>query len=86
MSKQTPQQLQKWLTYIRFISSANQKVVTHPIQNQGQDADIQVNVGLGVINIPFAFKLHFNHPNTTENNFMPMVTCVLLKGQMGFRA
>ncbi len=59
--------------------------MTTPIQNQGQDADIQVNVGLGVINIPFAFKLHFNYPNTTENNFYANGGDLrFIKGQMGF--
>jgi hypothetical protein len=28
-----------------------------------------VNVGLGVINILFDFKLRFNYPETNENNF-----------------
>lgn len=70
--KQSPQQLQKWLvpvTYKELFPRQIKKVSTTPIQNQSQDADIQVNVGLGVINIPFAFKLQFNYPQTTENNF-----------------
>ena len=86
--KQTPQQLQKWLTplaYKDLFPRQIKKVVTTPIQNQGQDADIQVNVGLGVINIPFAFKLHFNYPNTTENNFYANGGDLrFIKGQMGF--
>lgn len=70
--KHPPQQLQKWLSpvsYQELFPRQIKKVVTTPIQNQGQNADIQVNVGLGVINIPFAFKLHFNYPNDTENSF-----------------
>lgn len=86
--KQTPQQLQKWLTplaYKDLFPRQIKKVVTTPIQNQGQDADIQVNVGLGVINIPFAFKLHFNYPNATENNFYANGGDLrFIKGQMGF--
>ena len=86
--KQTPQQLQKWLTplaYKDLFPRQIKKVVITPIQNQGQDADIQVNVGLGVINIPFAFKLHFNYPNTTENNFYANGGDLrFIKGQMGF--
>lgn len=86
--KQTPQQLQKWLTplaYKDLFPRQIKKVVTTPIQNQGQDADIQVNVGLGVINIPFAFKLHFNYPNATENNFYANGGDLrFIKGEMGF--
>ncbi len=70
--KQSPQQLHKWLSplaYQELFPRQVKKISTSPIQNQGQDANIQVNVGLGVINIPFAFKLYFNYPNTVENNF-----------------
>ncbi|WAU73971.1 MULTISPECIES: SRPBCC family protein [unclassified Acinetobacter] len=70
--QQPPQLLHKWLSplaYKELFPRQVKKIITSPIQNQGQDADIQVNVGLGVINIPFAFKLHFNYPNTVENNF-----------------
>lgn len=69
---QSPQPLQKWLSpnaYQELFPRQIKKVVTTPVQNQAQDADLKVNVGLGVINIPFAFKLHFNYPNTTENRF-----------------
>lgn len=70
--QQPPQLLHKWLSplaYQELFPRQVKKIITSPIQNQGQDANIQVNVGLGVINIPFAFKLHFNYPNTIENNF-----------------
>jgi hypothetical protein len=70
--QQPPQQLHKWLNplaYQELFPRQIKKISASPIQNQGQDADIQVNVGLGVINIPFAFKLYFNYPNTVENNF-----------------
>lgn len=70
--QQPTQQLNKWLNplaYQELFPRQIKKIITSPIQNQGQDADIQMNVGLGVINIPFAFKLHFNYPNTVENNF-----------------
>ena len=70
--QQPTQQLNKWLNplaYQELFPRQIKKIITSPIQNQGQDADIQVNVGLGVINIPFAFKLYFNYPNTVENNF-----------------
>ena len=70
--QQPTQQLNKWLNplaYQELFPRQIKKISASPIQNQGQDADIQVNVGLGVINIPFAFKLHFNYPNTVENNF-----------------
>lgn len=70
--KQPTQPLQKWLSplaYQELFPRQIKKVIASPIQNQGQDADIKVNVGLGVINIPFAFKLRFNYPQTDENNF-----------------
>jgi len=70
--KQSPQQLQKWLTpaaYQELFPRQIKKVIITPLQNQGQDADIQVNVGLGVINIPFAFKLRFNYPEATKSSF-----------------
>ncbi|MFM6958019.1 MAG: SRPBCC family protein [Acinetobacter sp.] len=70
--QQPPQLLHKWLSplaYQELFPRQVKKIIISPIQNQGQDADIQVNVGLGVINIPFAFKLHFNYPNAIENNF-----------------
>jgi len=86
--KQTPQQLQKWLTplaYQELFPRQIKKVITTPIQNQAQDADIQVNVGLGVINIPFAFKLRFNYPQSTENNFYANGGDLrFIKGQMRF--
>lgn len=70
--KQPPQQLQKWLVpsaYQALFPRQIKKVSTTPLQNQSQEADIHVNVGLGVISIPFSFKLHFNYPQSTENNF-----------------
>lgn len=33
------------------------------------DADYKISVGLGVINIPFDFKLRFNHSNNLANRF-----------------
>ncbi|WP_043972262.1 MULTISPECIES: SRPBCC family protein [Acinetobacter] len=70
--QQPVQSLQKWLSpsaYQQLFPRQIKKVIATPIQNQGQDANIQVNVGLGVINIPFAFRLRFNYPQTIENNF-----------------
>ncbi|USA48239.1 SRPBCC family protein [Acinetobacter sp. C26M] len=70
--KQSPQPLQKWLSplaYQELFPRQIKKVIASPVQNQEQDADIKVNVGLGVINIPFAFKLRFNYPQADENNF-----------------
>lgn len=70
--KQPPQQLQKWLVpsaYQALFPRQIKKISTTPLQNKSQEADIHVNVGLGVISIPFSFKLHFNYPQSTENNF-----------------
>lgn len=84
--QQSPQQLQKWLTpaaYQELFPRQIKKVVTTAVQNQAQDADLQVNVGLGVINIPFAFKLHFSYPGSTENNFYAKGGDLrFIKGQM----
>ena len=85
--KQTPQQLQKWLTPLAYKDLFPRQIKRwcYLYSESGQDADIQVNVGLGVINIPFAFKLHFNHPNTTENNsYANGGDLRFIKGQMGF--
>lgn len=70
--KHPPQQLQKWLTpqsYQELFPRQIKKIVMTPLKNKTQDTDIKVNVGLGVINIPFDFKLRFNYPETNENNF-----------------
>lgn len=86
--KQSPQQLQKWLTpaaYQELFPRQIKKVITTPIQNQGQDADIQVNVALGVINIPFAFKLRFNYPEATKSSFYANGGDLrFIKGEMRF--
>ncbi len=88
--QQPVQSLQKWLSpsaYQELFPRQIKKVTATPIQNQGQDANIQVNVGLGVINIPFAFRLRFNYPQTIENNFYANGGDLrFVKGQMQLHA
>ena len=33
------------------------------------DADYKISVGLGVINIPFDFKMRFNYPDLLQNQY-----------------
>lgn len=87
--KPTPT-MQKWLNplvYKELFPRQIKTIITTPITPQGQDADIKANVGLGVINIPFAFKLHFNYPQATENNFYATGGDLrYIKGQMALTA
>ncbi|WP_173912345.1 SRPBCC family protein [Acinetobacter sp. Marseille-Q1618] len=70
--KESPQQLQKWLqpmSYQSVFPRQIKKITTSALTAQGQDADIKVSIGLGVVSIPFDFKMHFNFPKNNENNF-----------------
>ncbi|WP_174493359.1 MULTISPECIES: SRPBCC family protein [Acinetobacter] len=70
--KETPQQLQKWLqptSYQSVFPRQIKKITTSSLTAQGQDTDFKVSIGLGVVSIPFDFKMHFNFPKSNENNF-----------------
>ena len=70
--KEAPAQLQKWLqpaSYQSVFPRQIKKITTSPVTAQGQDSDIKVSIGLGVVSIPFDFKMHFNFPKNNENNF-----------------
>ena len=68
----TPQQLQKWtqpLSYKEILPNQIKNIKVEPITTLGQDTEFKISVGLGVISIPFDFKMHFTYPKPTENNF-----------------
>lgn len=67
-----PQQLQKWLkpnAYQAIFPRQIKKMAVKDLDQQTQHADIKVSVGLGVITIPFDFKLNFKYPNALSNEF-----------------
>ncbi|MFW1814824.1 SRPBCC family protein [Acinetobacter guillouiae] len=84
----TPQQLQRWtqpLSYKEIFPKQIKSIKTTAINTQGQDADFKVSVGLGVISIPFDFKMRFSYPKATENNFYANGGDLrYLKGQIQF--
>ena len=84
----TPQQLQSWTTpqsYQQLFPNQIKEIKTTPLTAQGLDAAFKVSVGLGVINIPFNFNMHFSYPKVTENNFYANGGDVrYLKGNMQF--
>ena len=45
------------------------KVELNPVNTQNIDANYKVSVGLGVIQIPFNFKMHFYQPDSLQNQF-----------------
>ena len=68
----TPQQLQKWLkpdAYQAIFPRQIKNIQINKENNQTENADFKVSVGLGVITIPFDFKLKFKYPNTSTNDF-----------------
>ncbi len=70
--KEPPQQLQKWLqppSYQSVFPRQIKKITTSALTAQGQDAEIKVSIGLGVVSIPFDFKMHFSFPQENQNNF-----------------
>ncbi|WP_406741440.1 SRPBCC family protein [Acinetobacter shaoyimingii] len=69
---QSPQQLQKWTqpnAYKMLFPRQIKSIKTTALEHGSQDAEFKVSVGLGVINIPFHFKMNFNYPNATSNAF-----------------
>ena len=85
---QSPQQLQKWTQpqhYATLFPRQVKSVKTTTLENQSQDADFQVRMGLGVINIPFRFKLNFSFPTASSNRFYANGGDLkLIKGQTQF--
>lgn len=85
---QSPQQLQKWTQpqhYAALFPRQVKSVKITPGENQSQNADFNVRMGLGVINIPFRFKLNFSFPTATSNIFYANGGDLkLIKGQTQF--
>lgn len=69
---QTPSQLQKWLnppSFQRLFPNQIKSVQIRSLDAKQIDAQFNVSVGLGVINIPFDFKMRFNFISDWKNNF-----------------
>lgn len=86
--KTTPQHMQKWtqpMSYKEVFPKQIKSITTTALNQQEQDAEFKVSVGLGVISIPFDFKMHFAYPKSTENNFYANGGDLrYLKGQIQF--
>ena len=68
----SPQQLKHWLSvpaYQELFPRQIKDIDIKQIDSNTFDADYKISVGLGVINIPFDFKLRFGYPNSLENQF-----------------
>lgn len=68
----SPQQMQHWLNapaYQELFPRQIKNIEIKKIDPNTFDADYKISVGLGVINIPFDFKLRFDYPNSLENEF-----------------
>lgn len=68
----TPHQLQKWIqpsAYQTLFPRQIKSIKTSILPNKSQNADFKVSVGLGVIQIPFNFRMNFKFPSDIENNF-----------------
>jgi hypothetical protein len=73
------------MSYKEIFPRQIKNIKTTPSTQQGQDAEFKVSVGLGVISIPFDFKMHFSYPKATENNFYANGGDLrYLKGQIQF--
>lgn len=85
---QSAAQLQKWLkptAYQSIFPRQIKKIQVDEVVNKSQNADFKVNVGLGVISIPFDFKLNFKYPDANSNEFHANGGDLkYVKGQMGF--
>ena len=67
-----PQHMQRWLSapaYQELFPRQITDIDIKKIDPNSFDADYKISVGLGVINIPFDFKLRFDYPNSLENQF-----------------
>ncbi len=69
---QTASQLQPWLapqSFQQLFPNQIKQVKTHEVNANTLDADYKISVGLGVISIPFRFKLRFVSPSTESRVF-----------------
>lgn len=87
-SAQKPQALQKWTqpkAYQTLFPRQIKSIQTIILENKSQNADIKASIGLGVITIPFHFKMNFSFPKPTENLFYANGGDLkYIKGQMQF--
>ncbi|RKG43412.1 SRPBCC family protein [Acinetobacter sp. WCHAc060006] len=68
----SPAQLQQWLTpnsYQQLFPNQIKQVRVRKLDNKQMDASYKISVGLGVINIPFDFKMRFNYATDWQNEF-----------------
>ncbi|WP_130804864.1 SRPBCC family protein [Acinetobacter ihumii] len=68
----TPQQLQSWLNPVSFQSLFPRQIKKVELSSpapQLQDAHFKVSVGLGVMNIPFDFKMRFNYIDANQSQY-----------------
>ena len=69
---QPVQKLQPWLTVDasqQLFPRQIRKVELNPVNRQQMDANYKVSVGLGVIQIPFDFKLRYQQPSPLQSQF-----------------
>ncbi|KGT46805.1 MULTISPECIES: hypothetical protein [Acinetobacter] len=69
---QPAQKLQPWLAADasqQLFPRQIRKVELKPVNSQQLDANYKVSVGLGVIQIPFDFKLRYQQPNPLQSQF-----------------
>lgn len=69
---QEPSSLQRWINVSSFKHLFPRQVKHMQVQKINphlMDADYKISVGLGVINIPFDFKMRFNYPDLLQNQY-----------------
>ncbi|WP_179999283.1 SRPBCC family protein [Acinetobacter sp. YH12239] len=85
---QPVQQLQKWtqpVHYKKLFPRQLKSIGIESLKDQTQLADFKVELGLGVIQIPFRFKLNFSFPQSNQNNFYAQGGDLkYIKGKMQF--
>lgn len=85
---QPVQQLQKWtqpVHYKKLFPRQLKSIDIETLKDQTQLADFKVELGLGVIQIPFRFKLNFSFPQSNQNSFYAQGGDLkYIKGKMQF--
>ncbi|OTG81293.1 hypothetical protein B9T33_06380 [Acinetobacter sp. ANC 5054] len=68
----SPSNLQNWINAASFQSLFPKQVKEVQVQKLNQhllDANYKISVGLGVISIPFDFKMRFDYPDLLQNQY-----------------
>lgn len=85
-SDQAPNQLQKWLnpaSYQQLFPRQLKKISLENTAANQQNVNFKVHIGLGIINIPFDFKVQYQYPTPLKNQFIANGGDLkLMKGQM----